>query len=159
MTGVAVLERLSIVCPLGVRFRDEATAPSSPTRSRSSSTRVPPEQRTSGVSNNGSVFVFRNLPGLRETEPAAIRRRASISSSKCAMHRPLSPLPRRDQTAARRIHGRAHPPLSSPLSMQSGAEEGWLPLSPLPPVPLWTAWACCAQSCSTPARDGPPRGR
>jgi len=69
MTSVAVLERFSIVCPLGVRLRDEATG--EPVRDSLSVVVYPasqPELRTSGVPNHSGVFVFRNLPGLRELE-------------------------------------------------------------------------------------------
>ena len=69
MTSVAVLEHLSIVCPLGVRFRDEATgAYVADSLSVVVYPASQPELRSSGVTNSSSIFVFRNLPGLREIE-------------------------------------------------------------------------------------------
>lgn len=131
MTSVTVLERLTVVCPLGVRFRDEATGayvtdglsvvvyPASQ-----------PEQRAYGVSNNGSVFVFRKLPGLREVEQGGdmtprfdfvleVRDRADrYLPYKVAIRLPQRRILTIEITS----------PLASPPSMQLGREEGSLPL-------------------------------
>jgi hypothetical protein len=66
---VFVLERLSSVTPLAVRFRDEATR--SYVTDRLNVTVYPaalPELRTPGIANPSGVYVFRNLPGLRDFE-------------------------------------------------------------------------------------------
>jgi hypothetical protein len=138
MTSVAVLERLSIVCPLGVRFRDEAT---SAYITDSLSVIVypasQPELRTSGVSNNGSVFVFRNLPGLRGVEhgdgdsaywTAQTPRFDFVLEvhDRAGRYLPYSlaiKLPQR-----RILTIEVTSPLSSPPAMQAGREEGSLPL-------------------------------
>lgn len=138
MTSVTVLERLSIVSPLGVRFRDEATG----TYVTDSLSVVvypasQPERRTSGVANRGSVFVFSNLPGMRDVERGAgdsqfwsdetprfdfvleVRDRAD----RYLPYRLPIKLPQR------RILGvELTSPLSSPLTRQVGLEEGSLPL-------------------------------
>lgn len=69
MTSVAVLERLSIVTPLGVRFRDEATgAYVTEGLVVALYPAAIPERRIDGLSNRASAFVFSNLPGMREIE-------------------------------------------------------------------------------------------
>ncbi|MEO8380043.1 MAG: hypothetical protein ABI779_10310 [Acidobacteriota bacterium] len=142
MTSVAVLERLSIVCPLGVRFRDEATG-SFVTDSLSVTVwpAAQPEQRTSGITNNGTVFVFRNLPGLREVErgdgdgaywAAQTPRFAFVLEVRDRAGRYL-PYRLPIQLPQRRILGiDLTSPLSSPLAMQIGLEEGSLPLFSAP---------------------------
>ena len=69
MIRVAVLEHLTRVTPLGVRFRDTATAGFV---SWGLSAEVypagHPERRIRGIVNRSDVFVFQNLPGLREIE-------------------------------------------------------------------------------------------
>jgi hypothetical protein len=126
-----VLERLSIVCPLGVRFRDEATG-SFITDSLAVAVypAQQPERRTQGVSNNGSVFVFRNLPGLRETEYDGDQtpRFDFVLEVRDRIGRYL-PYTVAIKLPQRRILTiELTSPLSSPLSMQTGVEEGWLPL-------------------------------
>lgn len=67
--NVTVLERLSIVTPLAVRFRDEATrAYVSDYLSVVAYPASAPELRTQGIANPSHVFVFRNLPGMRAAE-------------------------------------------------------------------------------------------
>jgi len=69
MTSVAVLEQLSIVTPLAVVFRDEATLGFySDGLSAVVYPLGEPERTVSGVVNRSGVFVFRNLPGLRQVE-------------------------------------------------------------------------------------------
>ena len=138
MTSVAVLERVSLVCPLGVRFRDEATG--TYVTDSLSVTVYPasqPERRTAGVSNNGSVFVFHNLPGLREVErgdgdaaywSAQTPRFDFILEVRDRAGRYL-PYTVAIKLPQRRILGiELTSPLSSPLAMQIGREEGSLPL-------------------------------
>jgi hypothetical protein len=70
--SVVVLERFSLVTPLAVRFRDEATR--TYVNERLNVTVYPagmPELRTAGIANPSGVYVFRNLPGLRELEQGA----------------------------------------------------------------------------------------
>jgi hypothetical protein len=66
---VFVLERVSLLTALAVRFRDEAT------REYASSSLLvqaypdgAPEQRTAGIVNPSGIFVFRDLPGMRDAE-------------------------------------------------------------------------------------------
>lgn len=69
MTSVAVLERLILVTPLGVRLRDDAT--SSDVWDGLSTVVYPaaePERRSNGVASASGIFVFQNLPGLRRVE-------------------------------------------------------------------------------------------
>jgi hypothetical protein len=69
IVSVAVLERISIVTPLAVLFRDEATLGFY--SDGLSAVVYPPgvsELAVSGVVNRSGVFVFRNLPGLRAVE-------------------------------------------------------------------------------------------
>lgn len=69
VTSVAVLEWISIVTPLAVRFRDEATLSFySDDLSVAVYPLGTPELKTDGVVNRSGVFVFRNLPGLRDVE-------------------------------------------------------------------------------------------
>jgi hypothetical protein len=69
VTSVQVLERISVVTPLAVRFRDEATGGFF---SDGLSAVVYPqgdlELAVSGRINRSGIFVFRNLPGLRQVE-------------------------------------------------------------------------------------------
>lgn len=138
MTSVAVLERLSIVCPLGVRFRDEATgAYIADSLSVVVYPASQPELRTSGVTNSSSVFVFRNLPGLREIEngsgdsaywSAQTPRFDFVLEVRDRSGRYL-PFRMAIQLPQRRILSiELTSPLSSPLTMQTGREEGSLPL-------------------------------
>lgn len=138
VTPVTVLERLSIVCPLGVRFRDEATG-TFVTDSLSVAVYPAhqPERRSSGVPNSGSVFVFRNLPGMREVEQGngdsdywnkpqpqfAFVLEVQDRAGRYLPFRLPVLLPQR------RILGiELTSPLSSPLAIQNGLEEGSLPL-------------------------------
>ncbi len=69
MTSVTVLEQISIVTPLAVVFRDEATLGF--LSDGLSAVVYPlgePERTVSGVVNRSGLFVFRNLPGLRQVE-------------------------------------------------------------------------------------------
>ncbi len=69
MSSVAVLEWISIVTPLAVRFRDEATLSFySDDLAVVTYPLGTPELKTDGVVNRSGVFVFRNLPGLRDVE-------------------------------------------------------------------------------------------
>jgi hypothetical protein len=138
MTSVAVLERISMVCPLGVRFRDDATgAYVTDSLSVIVYPASQPELQASGVTNSSSLFVFRNLPGLREIENG---------SGDAAFWSELTPrfdyvLEVRDrsgrylpfrlpiQLPQRGILGiELTSPVSSPAAVQTGREEGWLPL-------------------------------
>lgn len=147
MTTVTVLERLSMVCPLGVRLRDEATG-SYVTDSLSVAIHpaAQPERRSSGVPNRGSVFVFGNLPGMRDVErgdgDAKYWSEQTPRFDFVIEVRDLSGryLPWRlpVKLPQRRILGlELTSPLSSPLTVQTGREEGSLPLfsSPARPVP------------------------
>jgi len=134
---VAVLERLSLVTPLGVRFRDEATG--SYVGDALSVVVYPagqPELRTSGIVNPSSIFVFRNLPGLRDLEFGEgdtaywndAPRFDFILEVVDRANRYL-PFQLPIQLPQRRILGiELTSPLSSPLAMQIGLEEGFLPL-------------------------------
>jgi len=138
MTSVAVLERVSIVCPLGVRFRDEATG----TYVTDSLSVIvypasQPELQTRGVTNSSSVFVFRNLPGLREIEngsgDAAFWSEQTPRFDFVLEVRDRSgrylPFRLPIQLPQRRILSiELTSPLSSPLTIQTGREEGSLPL-------------------------------
>jgi len=69
MTSVVVLEQISIVTPLAVVFRDEATLGFfSDGLSAVVYPLGEPERTVIGVVNRSGVFVFRNLPGLRAVE-------------------------------------------------------------------------------------------
>jgi hypothetical protein len=140
VTSVAVLERLSIVCPLGVRFRDEATG--SYVTDSLSVVVYPasqPERRSSGVTNRGSVFVFADLPGMRTVEHGDgdaqywseqtprfdfVLEVRDLSGRYLPYRLPIK-LPQR-----RILSIELTSPLSSPLTLQAGREEGWLPLFP-----------------------------
>ncbi|HEX6096527.1 MAG TPA: hypothetical protein VF432_09405 [Thermoanaerobaculia bacterium] len=133
MTAFPVLERLTLVCPLGVRFRDEATG--SFVTDSLSVVVYPvsqPEQRVTGVANTTGVFVFRGLPGLRRIEfgdePDLTPRFEFILEVRDRAGRYLPYqvavlLPQR-----RILTIELTSPLASPLSVQVGREEGWLPL-------------------------------
>jgi hypothetical protein len=69
VSSVAVLEWISIVTPLAVRLRDESTLGFySDGLSASVYPLGNPELVTDGVVNRSGLFVFRNLPGLRDAE-------------------------------------------------------------------------------------------
>ena len=72
MKSIQVLEYVSRVTPLGVRFRDVATgATIAMDLSVVVYPRLEPELRTRAVVNRAGVFVFCNLPGLHEAETGA----------------------------------------------------------------------------------------
>jgi hypothetical protein len=133
-----VLERLSMVCPLGVRFRDEATgAYVTDSISAAIYPVSQPELRTSGITNQGSIFVFRNLPGLREVEHGEgdakywseqTPRFDYVLEVRDRSGRFL-PYKLPIQLPQRRILGiELSSPIASPLAIQIGSEEGALPL-------------------------------
>jgi hypothetical protein len=69
---IDVQEELTIVTPLGVKFRDESTG--AQVSDALVVTLHPdgiPDLKVSGVENRGGVFVFRRLPGMREIENGA----------------------------------------------------------------------------------------
>jgi hypothetical protein len=70
--SVAVLEEITLVSPLGVKFRDEATL--AVVTHDLAVTLHPaglPEVKTPGIVNRSGIFVFRNLPGMRDVERGA----------------------------------------------------------------------------------------
>lgn len=138
MTSVVVLERLSMVCPLGVRFRDEATG--TYVADWISAAVYPasqPELRTSGIVNPSNIFVFHNLPGMREVEhgngdadywAAQTPRYDFVLEVQDRAGRFL-PFRLPIQLPQRRVLGiELSSPIASPLAFQIGAEEGSLPL-------------------------------
>ena len=69
MTSVAVLEQLTLVAPLGLRLRDEVTRTDiSDGLSVVVYPAAEPERRFDGMPNASGIFVFSNLPGLRDVE-------------------------------------------------------------------------------------------
>lgn len=70
--SVLVYEEVSIITPLGVKFRDEST---SALVSDDLVVTLHPEgadeRKTRGAISRSGVFVFRNLPGMREVEQGA----------------------------------------------------------------------------------------
>jgi hypothetical protein len=146
VTSVEILERVTLVTPLAVRFRDAATL-SFVTDSLAVCVypEWAPERRTYGVSNHGSSFVFRNLPGLGDfargsgdrdfwaswaSHPEARLDFVLEVRDACGRYLPYT-LP--VKLPERRVLGiaLASPP-ASPLALQTGSEEGWLPLFPSP---------------------------
>lgn len=138
MTGVAVLETVSIVTPLAVRFRDEATL--SFVAADLSVVVYPqgvPELATAGAVNRSGLFVFRNLPGLRAVE------RGGGDADFWAANPPRFPfvLSVRDTSGRflpyslavllpqRRVLGiGAVSPVASPPLAQTGSDTAFLPL-------------------------------
>ncbi|MFN2441767.1 MAG: hypothetical protein ABR517_03695 [Thermoanaerobaculia bacterium] len=138
MTSVTVLERITRVTPLGVRLRDEATR-TFVTESIVASVyrQGSPERRRWGIANRNHIFVFRDLPGMGEIE------RGAGDAAFWTAHPPQSAfilevldrsgryLPFRlpVRLPQRRVLGIAlASPLTSPPALQTGSEEGWLPL-------------------------------
>jgi hypothetical protein len=146
VTSVAVLEQVSIVTPLAVRLRDEATlgfvadgllAVAYP--------RGNPELAVSGVINRAGMIVFRNLPGLRQVEAG------SGDTDFWAAQAPRFDFVLEVRDAARRFLpwsleiklpqryllgiGIGSPPASPPQA-QTGAETAFLPLYSAPSRPL-----------------------
>jgi hypothetical protein len=142
MNRVAVLEHLTRVTPLGVRFRDAATSgyvswgltaevyPSGQ-----------PERRTSGVVNRSDVFAFQNLPGLREIEfgagddafwtahPPQFPFVLEVSDTQGR----FLPFALNVLLPVRRLLGyQVNSPLSSPLSGQSSSSRAALPIFSAP---------------------------
>lgn len=147
MTAVAVLERVSIVTPLAVRLRDEATrAFVADGLSVVVWPRSNPEMRTTALRNATNVFVLRNLPGMRDVEQGSGD--SAFWAAQSAQRQ--FALEVRDTTGRflpftmniglpqRRVLGIAlTSPPSSPLAIQIGEEGGSLPLfsSPSRTVP------------------------
>lgn len=142
MTSVAVLERITLVTPLAVRLRDEATQ-AFVTESLAVSVypEWAPERRTYGVWNRGSVFVFRSLPGLGDVERGSgdadfWASQSAIFDFVLDVHDTsgrYQPFELRIKLPQRRVLGIAlSSPLASPLALQSGSDEEWLPLFPSP---------------------------
>jgi hypothetical protein len=72
MTSVGVLERVTIVTPLGVRFLDGATgAYVTGALSVEVYPKGEPDRRTRAIVTRTSVFVFRDLPSLSQIERGA----------------------------------------------------------------------------------------
>jgi len=138
----ASVEIVSIVTPLGVRFRDEATRSFV---SDALTTSVHPvgcrETRRYGVTNGGDVYVFSNLPGLREIEFG------EGDDAFWTLHNREFPF----ELAVRDERGRFLPyslrtrvpqrslvnlvlssPLASPLELTTGDTDGCLPLFSAP---------------------------
>jgi hypothetical protein len=138
LTSVAVLERISIVTPLAVRFRDEATLTFfSGGLSVVVYPQSGPELATSGVVNRSGIFVFRNLPGLRDVE------RGSGDADFWTANPPrfdfvlevrdtagrFLPWSLRIKLPQRRLLGLGlTSPLASPPAVQIGGETAFLPL-------------------------------
>jgi hypothetical protein len=138
VTSVAVLERISIVTPLAVRLRDEATLNFfSDGLSAVAYPLNDPELATSGVVNRAGIFVFRNLPGLRDTErgsgdadfwTANPPRFDFVLEVRDAAGRFL-PWSLRIKLPQRRLLGFGlASPVSSPPWAQTGGETAFLPL-------------------------------
>jgi hypothetical protein len=138
VTSVAVLERISIVTPLAVRFRDEATLKFfSDGLSAVAYPLNDPELATNGVVNRAGIFVFRNLPGLRDTErgsgdadfwTANPPRFDFVLEVRDAAGRFL-PWSLRIKLPQRRLLGLGlASPVASPPGFQIGGETAFLPL-------------------------------
>jgi hypothetical protein len=138
MTAVTVLERLSLVAPLGVRLRDEVTR--AYVADRISAVVYPtaePERCVQGFANPGGIFVFRGLPGLRDVEngsgddafwsapraPLDFTLEVIDGAGRYLPFRLAAKLPQRRILTVALIS----PPASPPV-VQSGEEEGSLPL-------------------------------
>lgn len=147
MTSVKVLERVTRVTPLGVRFLDGATGAYV---TGALSVEVYPkgeaDRRTRGIVNRASVFVFRNLPSLSQIE------RGAGDAAFWAAETPRYPfvLEVRDGDdrflpftldvllPGRRLLGVAFDsPASSPLASQTGSSSQSLPVfsSPARAIP------------------------
>jgi hypothetical protein len=142
VTSVAVLERISIVTPLAVRLRDEATLTFfSDGLSAVAYPRGNPELATNGVVNRAGIFVFRNLPGLRDVErgsgdagfwTAQTPRFDFVLAVRDAAGRFLPwslpvKLPQRNLLGLG-IGSPVASPVASPLGAQTGGETAFLPL-------------------------------
>jgi hypothetical protein len=138
VTSVAVLEWITIVTPLAVRFRDESTLGFfSDDLSVTVYPQGNPELRTNGVVNRSGLFVFRNLPGLRDVE------RGSGDADFWAAHPPQLDFVLEVRDTAGRFLPESmriklpqrHPlglgigsPIASPPVVQTGGDTAFLPL-------------------------------
>jgi hypothetical protein len=147
MTSVDVLERLTLVTPLGVRFLDGATgAYVTGALSAEVYPTGEPDRRTRAVVTRTSVFVFRDLPSLSQIE------RGEGDAAFWAAETPRYPfvLDVRDGDnrflpftldvllPARRLLGITfNSPILSPLASQTSSSSGSLPVfsSPARAVP------------------------
>jgi hypothetical protein len=69
MNSVQILDRLSLVTPLGIRLWDGVTSSIiADTLNAIAHPQANPNLRVQGFPNNQGVYVFRNLPGLRAVE-------------------------------------------------------------------------------------------
>jgi hypothetical protein len=145
VTSVTVLETLSIVTPLAVRLRDEATLTFV---SDGLAARVyppgAPELAVSGTINRSGLFVFRNLPGLRAVE------QGSGDAGFWAAHPPQLDFVLEASDAAGRFLpwslgvklpqrsvlglGLTSPP-ASPITIQTGGDLAYLPVWSAPSRP------------------------
>src|SRR5436305_400709 len=138
VTSVAVLETISIVTPLAVRLRDEATLTFfSDGLAAIVYPQGAPELAVSGTVNRAGLFVFRNLPGLRRIEQgsgdadfwAANPPQASFVLEVSDVDGRFLPwslpvkLPQRSVLGL----GLTSPP-ASPITVQTGGETASLPL-------------------------------
>jgi len=138
VTSVAVLETISIVTPLAVRLRDEATLTFfSDGLAAIVYPQGAPELAVSGTINRAGLFVFRNLPGLRRIEQgsgdadfwAANPPQASFVLEVSDVDGRFLPwslpvkLPQRSVLGL----GLTSPP-ASPITVQTGGETASLPL-------------------------------
>jgi hypothetical protein len=145
MTNVVVLEHVTRVTPLGVRFRDLAT---NAFVSWGIAAEVYPEGqaeiRRSGLVNRADVFVFNNLPSLREIEfgagddaywAAQTPRYPFVLDVRDNESRYL-PFTLSVQLPVRRLLGfLVNSPLSSPLTLQTSSSTQSLPLFSAPSRP------------------------
>ena len=69
MNSVRILDRLSLVTPLGIRFWDGVSSSIIADRLQAVAyPKVNPNVRVQGFLNHQGVYIFRNLPGLRAVE-------------------------------------------------------------------------------------------
>ncbi|HKV10081.1 MAG TPA: hypothetical protein VJ725_18215 [Thermoanaerobaculia bacterium] len=138
MTSVTVLERISIVTPLAVRLRDEATLGFvSGALAVAVHPQGVPELARNGIVNRAGIFVFRNLPGLAGLE------RGSGDAAYWATETPRFDFVLAVSDPAGRFLPWSLPvklpqrsllglglasPLTSPLQVQTGGETAFLPL-------------------------------
>jgi len=138
VTSVAVLETLSIVTPLAVRLRDEATL-AFVSDGLAASVYPPgvPELAVSGTVNRSGLFVFRNLPGLRTVEQgsgdadfwAANPPQASFVLEVSDIAGRFLPWSLGIQLPQRSVLGLGlTSPPASPLTVQTGGDPAWLPV-------------------------------
>lgn len=145
MTSVAVLETLSIVTPLAVRLRDEATL-AFVSDGLAVIVYPPgvPELAVSGTLNRSGLFVVRKLPGLRPFEQGSgdadfwaanppqidfVLEVSDIAGSFLPWSLGIK-LPQRSVLGL----GLTSPP-ASPLTIQTGGDLAWLPVFSAPSRP------------------------